>query len=177
MKVFITGTSGVGKTTLIDELARRSYVAFNTDDIPGATRLEIKATGQAVEWPTGYVDWQKYAWNWQDAKLKELLSSADLVFIGAIVGNWTVYASLFDKIFVLTVDDDILNKRLSNLERHEHQQDPANIKKMIEMNQLKQKQFIDAGAIPLDANQPVEKIADDLIEALQAAEHELLSAD
>ena len=100
MKVFITGTSGVGKTTLIDELARRSYVAFNTDDIPGATRLEIKATGQAVEWPTGYVDWQKYAWNWQDAKLKELLSSADLVFIGAIVGNWTVYASLFDKIFV-----------------------------------------------------------------------------
>ena len=50
MKVFISSSSGVGKTEVVHELINRGYTAYNADDRDlRLTRLEVKET------PTRYV--------------------------------------------------------------------------------------------------------------------------
>ncbi len=88
MKIFISASSGVGKTAIVNELKSRGYVAYDADDRSlELTRLEIKETGEPVEWPKGYVDWHYYSWNADEKRLKELLASDDTGFIAGLLSS------------------------------------------------------------------------------------------
>lgn len=162
MKVFITGRAGAGKSAVIKELQIRGLTAYNTDDIPGTTRLELKATGEVSDWPIGYVDWQKYSWNWQEKAIKSLVSSDGTVFIGAIVGNWRDFLPIFDLTIVLTVAPDVLKKRRLTRNTHEFAQDKRNVEEAI-IKASTPEEFISTGAIPIDSNRPIEQIVDDIL--------------
>lgn len=54
MKVFISASSGVGKSSVINELVDRGYTAYDADNRDlHLTRLEVRGTGEPVEWPIG----------------------------------------------------------------------------------------------------------------------------
>jgi dephospho-CoA kinase len=54
MKVFITSSSGVGKSAVVNELVNRGYTTFDADDIDlNLTCLVIRETGEAIEWHEG----------------------------------------------------------------------------------------------------------------------------
>lgn len=167
MKVLITGSSGIGKSTAIKELKRRGFTAYDTDDLPRVTRLEIKETGQPVEWPKvkEYMDWDYYAWNWQESGLKKLLASDDDVFIAAIVHNQADFYQLFDRIVVLTVDLVNLRSRIENRTRHPFGH--KNIEQMLRNHPSREAKLIALGAIPIDGSGPVEKTVDAVLAAIQ----------
>jgi dephospho-CoA kinase len=52
-KFLITGRQGSGKTTVIKQLQKLGYTAYNTDDLPDVTKLQDKETGETIEWPEG----------------------------------------------------------------------------------------------------------------------------
>jgi len=162
-KVFITGQSGSGKTTVLTELERRGYTTYNTDDILGVTRLELQETGKPVAWPKGYVDWTKYTWNWQDSELRKLLDQESTLFVGAVVGNQANYYHLFDYLFVLTIDDNELRKRRLNRNEHRYNDGHKNVEESVTRNRENTAAFIAAGAIPIAANRPVSEVADEIL--------------
>ncbi|MEI6864378.1 MAG: AAA family ATPase [Candidatus Adlerbacteria bacterium] len=161
-KYFITGRQGSGKTTVIKLLQERGFTAYNTDDLPEATKLQDKETGEVIVWPEGKVDWAKYAWNWQRPEIERLLASDETVFLGAIVSNQADFYPLFDKVFVITVDSDTLRQRL---EAHEHESHhlPGEIERMLVDHESKQEKFIKAGAEPISGGRPPEEIVDDIL--------------
>ena len=159
----ITGRPGSGKSTVIKELCRRGYQAFNTDDLPNVTQLEEQVSGKTVPWPSGPVNWKKYIWNWQEDGLKELLSLNGDVFVGAIVGNQKQYYSLFDKIFALTVTGDTLQRRLNT---HGHERTDDEKSRALAVHEEKQSRFKEQGLILIPADRPVLEIVDELIARL-----------
>lgn len=162
-KYFITGRKGSGKTTVIKLLQERGFTAYNTDDLPEATKLQDKETGEVIDWPAGgVVDWTKYSWNWQRPEIERLLASDETVFFGAIVSNQTEFYLLFDKVFVITVDSNTLRQRLETHEHESHHQ-PGELERMLADHESKQEKFIKAGAEPIPGGRPPEEIVDDIL--------------
>ena len=163
-KYLITGRPGSGKTTVIEELRRRGYQAFNTDDMPEITRLEEQATREPVPWPAGAVDWKKYIWNWQENGLRKLLRLEGDIFIGAIVGNQKGFYSLFNKIFALTITTETLRQRLDS---HAHPRTTSEKDQAIAVHYQKQARFKEQGLILIPADGSVSEVVDDILAQLK----------
>ncbi|MDB5171082.1 MAG: hypothetical protein JWO35_776 [Candidatus Saccharibacteria bacterium] len=164
-KYLITGRQGSGKTTLIKMLQKRGFAAYNTDDLPEATKLQDIKSGEAIDWPDGKVDWSNYSWNWQRKEIENLLHSADVVFIGAVVSNQKDFYDLFDRIFVITLSSDSLRLRLESHEHASHHL-PGVIERILTNHQAKQRSFINEGATPINGERPPSDIVDELLEQL-----------
>lgn len=164
-KYLITGRQGSGKTTLIKMLQAQGYTAYNTDDISESTKLQDKKTGEVIEWPEGPVDWSKYAWNWQPKVIQNLLSSADDVFIGAIVANQTDFYEQFDRVFVLTVNEQNIRKRL-NAHEHKSHHLPGEIDRIVAAHERGQQKLLKLNAEEMDANRAAEEILEDIFQKI-----------
>ena len=150
-KYLITGRQGSGKTTVIKQLQKLGYTAYNTDDLLDVTKLqdkETKETKETIEWPEGKVDWLRYAWNWQKPEIEKLLASDEIVFIGAVVSNQVDFYPMFDKVFVITVSVNTLKTRLENHEHSSHHL-PGEIDRITNDHEKKQASLINEGAEPI----------------------------
>lgn len=160
----ITNTAGSGKSAVIKELEQRGFAAYDTDDLPDVTRLEDRATGRPVEWPEPPVNWDIYAWNWQAAGLKKLLASGEDVFIGGIVSNKDDFYHLFDQIFVLTINVETLRQRLLTRTSNDFGKHPGDLARILSHHPERQRKLLTIPkAVAVDAAQPLEKVADDII--------------
>lgn len=157
----ITGSPGVGKSTVTLALKDRGHVAYDSESM--IAHLVHKATGVPAEWPKGKVDWGVYDFVWREDGLHELLDSADEVFIGASVGNQEKFYNLFDRIFVLTLDNDELKKRLLSRNK-DYGKDPRELAGILKYNTERQARYMETPqAIAIDASRPLDEIVDEII--------------
>ena len=161
-KYLITGRQGSGKTTVIKQLQKLGYTAYNTDDLPNLTKLQDRETGETIEWPDGKVDWSRYAWNWQKPEIEKLLASDEIVFIGAVVSNQADFYPMFDKVFVITVSVNTLKTRLENHEHSSHHL-PGEIDRITNDYEKKQASLINEGAETISGERPPKEIANNIL--------------
>jgi broad-specificity NMP kinase len=159
----IAGIAGSGKSTIIEELSKRGYAAHNTDDMPEVTRLEWLATGEPAEWPEGSTDFSVYGWNWQEEGLRALLDDKKPVFIGASVSNAPKFYHLFDKIFVLTIDEDTLKKRLLTRTTNNFGKHPEDLARVLGIREEIEQELRATGAIPVDTTLPLTEVTDNIL--------------
>jgi len=163
MKYLVTGIAGSGKTSVMDELSRRGYTSYSIDDIEDAVRLEDQTTGKPVDWPDGPTDFSRYAWNWQPEGLKKLLESSPDVFIGGTSSNQYDFADWFDKIFVLTVSEPTQHHRLTTRTNNDFGKHPEDLERTLRIRETVEQEALDHGAIPIDAEQSITKVTDDIV--------------
>lgn len=163
MKVFITSSSGVGKTAVVVELKKRGYTAYDADDRDlNLTRLEVKATGEPAEWPEGYVDWHYYSWNANEERLRELLASAENVFISGFLGNQEKLYHYFDKLIALTIEPQEHERRLRSRPKREFGDDEQNIQRRLEKYSEHVSKFRATGFILIDNFGSVTQTVDEI---------------
>ena len=167
MKVYITASSGIGKTAVIEELKRRGYTAYDADDRElHLTRLEVADTGEHVEWPHGYVDWHYYSWNADEERLAELLESDETVFLAGLLGNQEKLYHYFDKLVALTVNSLEHERRLRTRPKRSVGDDKQNIQRRLDKYPEHLEKFIQSGFITIDNNESVEKTANHILAAI-----------
>lgn len=159
MRIFITGRQGTGKTSVIRELQKRGYTAYNTDELPGVTRLQDKLSGEFIDWPHSQVDWEAIAWNWQPGEIEKLLASDSPVFIAAVTGNQADFYDQFDKLYALTVPAEL---HAEYIRQHEHKYTEDDVERIV-AHAYKQQKFFDAGAKEIRNDRPVEQIVDEIL--------------
>jgi broad-specificity NMP kinase len=164
MRVFITGSSGVGKTAVTNELARRGFAAFDADTVPGLSRLEISATGEPVEWPTsGFIDWKTYSWNIQAPALDELLAQHESIFLSGVCGNQDKFYDKFDALVVLTLTPEEHLKRMRSRPYRGANDDEVNIQHRLTKYATMLENFIADGFTPVDNSEAPSKAADQIL--------------
>lgn len=172
-KVLITGPSGAGKSTLAWELSRRRYAAYSTDDVPGLTHHHDTLTGQVMtSTPPAPIDFSRYLWNWDVAKLKQLLDSADPVFVAGWTGNTDENLHLFDHVFALVPSPEIAGQRV--LSRPDSVNDfgkhPDELADILSDIEISKDYWTSRGATIIDADQPIRQVADDILARINLKE-------
>ncbi len=160
----ITGYPATGKSSVADELARRGYAAYNTDDMPGLSHHAHK-DGTPVDLSKGHIeDKSELEWVWNKDKLMELLHSADQVFICAITSRQHEFYDQFDKIFVLTIDEATLKHRLLTRTTNDFGKHPNEMKMLVDGREGFEQQMFKVGAIPIDATRPLAGVVDEILQ-------------
>ncbi len=162
MNTLITGVSGSGKTTIAAELTKLGHNARNMDSVEGLCAWINLATGQPDPdfQRLSVDDWlDKYDWLWDEKRLKNLLSETPDTFFCGSSGNQDRFYGLFDKVFLLAMNDELIRDRILNNSRdHDYGRRPGEIDAIIGYYEDFQDKAIAAGAVVIDAKKPVNEI-------------------
>lgn len=89
-RVLVTGMSGAGKSTILDELRRRGLLAVDTD----------------------YDGWEVSDGNWDESRMDRLLSRHQDVVVSGTVENQVHFYDRFEHIVLLSAPLEVLMQRL-----------------------------------------------------------------
>jgi dephospho-CoA kinase len=97
--VLVTGMSGTGKSTALDELGRRGFRVVDTDS-------------------PAWSEWIPAAdeWLWREDRMAELLASteADVLYVSGCMSNQGNFYDRFDAVVLLSAPLDVILERVAN---------------------------------------------------------------
>jgi adenylate kinase family enzyme len=164
--LLITGNPGSGKSTLAAELSRRGLVAVDTDDLA----FWEDSSGVRVDRPDASDEsWLRaHRWVWSRARIEAVIAAADgaagQVFFCGIARNTDQMLDLFEKVFLLVIDEDT---QISRLAQATSPLRTDAVKRQIrEGRAVFQAQMLAIGAIPLDATASPAVLADSVLRQL-----------
>jgi dephospho-CoA kinase len=107
-RVFITGMSGTGKSTVIEELAARGLRAVDLDDPYWSELVSVPS-----DEPTGLEP--GLDWVWREERVAALLAGndGDFLFASGCSPNQGQFYDRFDRIVLLTAPASLIAERLS----------------------------------------------------------------
>jgi broad-specificity NMP kinase len=162
----IDGVSCAGKTTVCNELQKRGYQVIHGDD-ELAYWGDLK-NGERVD---GSSDEQR-AWIWDVEKVRALAADqthAATFFCGGS-RNSDRFIGLFDKVFVLEIDLDTLNRRLAARPETEWG-GTASEGESFARYQHETKESLPRNAIMIDATAPLSSVVDTILACTIAGEN------
>lgn len=137
-RVLITGMSGTGKSTLLEELSRRGRITVDTD----------------------YGGWILPNGLWDELRMADLLSGKTDVVVAGTVENQGLFYHRFDHIVLISAPLEVLLQRLSNRSNNPYGSTP-------EQQEEVRSHFADVepllrrgASLELDGRRPVADLAD-----------------
>jgi shikimate kinase len=152
-RVLITGMSGVGKSSLLHELARRGYRTVDTDygDYHEAIDGELL---------------------WREDRIDALLSEEHdgPLFVQGTTRNQVRFYPRFDDIVLLSAPADVLIERLTTRTTNPYGKDPAEIAETLGYLENVEPLLREAATLEVVTTVPVEQIADIILAHITRAE-------
>jgi dephospho-CoA kinase len=154
-RVLITGVSGVGKSTVVAELAARGFAAVDTDYggycSPGPDVAPPK--------PTAEPDWV-----WNEARLRRLLDPGDdPLFVSGCVPNQSRFYPDFDRIVLLSAAPEVVRRRLLGRSGNDYGKTPAQLERALR-DQAEIEPLLRAGATAeIDTDAPLDAVMTNLL--------------
>lgn len=161
MKIYITGVSGVGKTSVIKALSKTGMHGVDVDEL---SHWENILSGATVDWAPGMSDeWrQTHVWICDIAALKKELASAPNVAVAGNTANQNEFLSFFDKMFVLHCSPETIVSRINSRTDNDYGKHPQERQHILEWQKTYDAKMVARGAIQLDADQPLEQVLSDI---------------
>jgi gluconate kinase len=155
----IEGASCSGKTTVCKELQRRGHQAINGD-----TELAYQGDPETGE-PTNSHRHENHVW--RVVTVEALVANRDeaVTFFCGGSRNFAAFIHLFDAVFVLTIDEATLIRRLDQRPEDEWGAQPAERELTIRLHQAGTDT---PSGIPIDATQPVVCVVDEILRQADA---------
>ncbi len=150
----VEGLSGVGKSSVYDELIRRGYKAVSTD------RAWAFHVDPDTGLPGGPIHYDNWMWDEQKAATELESPEPELLFVCGSGRNRDRFLPYFTKVFNLRIDDDTMRRRLEARTDDDWPNGQEGVEVMLRLNRNDPKP---AGAIDVDATQPLDKVVDELL--------------
>lgn len=170
-KIFITGASASGKSTLCEEFVSRELQAFDIEKLPGVCAWLNKSSGDVAKYRPGVgEEWfAKNDWICDFGKINEKINSyvdSEVVYVFGICTNQYSFLNEFDQIFLLHIDDETMKYRLTNRTTNHFGKDPKEQGGRVRFKNIYINKMLKLDAIPLDATKPIKDIADIIVEKI-----------
>jgi thymidylate kinase len=178
--IYITGISGSGKSTAKAELISRGFRALDVDEDNFKSWYNRKTDELAMEQRT----WEEAEANpkWHDQhwlkierdrveKLKEEVSkSGSLVFLTGSTPNDNDIWDLFDAVIFLRVSNETLTRRIAARTNNTYGKRPGDLEDILGWNRDAEALNKGFGAVVVDAEQPIDKVVDDILEIVSKSQ-------
>lgn len=166
--VQIAGCSAAGKSAIAAVLTRRGLVSIDADEDPLLARFVDPAGAVVAEVPAAPDQaWlARHGWAWDPARLDELIQAAApaTLYVCGGADNQQELAGRFSQVFLLEIDEPTMLARLD--ERRDYH-DWGHIGDTRDYLRRKlpalQDRLRASGAIPINARQPLEQVADAIL--------------
>ncbi len=176
MRIYcITGSAGIGKSTICKALKDKGYPAYDVDN-DGLARWTNLKTGyvhpkSSVKPNQRTAEFIKsHGWFVPRSTIEEIKAKSDgnIGFIYRAIDNFDKLADLFSGVFALYVSDQTIKDRLSRRTEREWGAQPHELLQTLERHQSIYEMWRNQGANIIDASKPIDQLADELI-AMSAA--------
>jgi gluconate kinase len=142
----VDGLSGTGKSSVYDELVRRGYSAISSD--------------RAWAYNAGPIRHDTFMWDEQKAVAELESPEPDMLFVCGSSRNRDRFLAYFTKIFNLRIDDDTMRRRLEERTDADWALGQEGVELMLALNRNGEKA---AGAVDVDATQPLQQVVDEVL--------------
>jgi gluconate kinase len=150
----VEGLSGTGKSSVYEELIRRGYKAISTD----------RAWKYHAEPDTGLpgrpIRYHNSMWDQQKAVSELESPEPEVLFVCGSSRNRDRFLPYFTRIFNLRIDDDTMRRRLQERTNNEFGKQSEELDLMLRLNRSDEKP---AGAIDVDATQPLDQVVNEVL--------------
>lgn len=166
--IFVTGISGAGKSTVREELTRRGFQAYDTDEDQIA-QWQNRLTGEVTPLVTDQHRTPEFIaqndWKADPERVGELAKAGEqqTVFLCGSVGNDDEIGHLFDQVFLLSIDEATMRYRLATRSTHDFGTKPHELELLLAWHQVINEHYLDRGAIMIDANNPPPLVVDEIL--------------
>jgi adenylate kinase family enzyme len=171
-RFYITGVSGVGKSSVAEKLAEKGIPSIDIDSIRGLCHWVNNDTQKIVEWRPGMSNawYKKHQYICDKKKLINLMNSyKDIVAIAGLAYNRSELWNLFDKVFLLRCEKETFIKRITERENHDFGKHALEKENILSWYKNFEKKIVDEGAIPIDANEPLDAVVNKIIKHIKGS--------
>ena len=163
IRVLVTGMSGTGKSTVIEELAARGYKAIDTDD-DGLSEL----VSVPDDVPTGLDPGQD--WVWREDRIQELLSTddADVLFLGGCSPNQGQFYPRFDHIVLLTAPAHVIVERLVTRTNNPYGKRPEDVARVLDLLHTVEPLLRRGAGTVIDTTIPLTQVVEQVLQPVDA---------
>ncbi|MBS2539730.1 AAA family ATPase [Catenulispora sp. NF23] len=145
-RILVTGMSGTGKTTLLEELGRRGHRVVDTD----------------------YGDWHEVVDGerlWHEGRIGALLDgvaddSHELLFVQGTVRNQGHFRDRFDHVVLLSAPAEVIIERLATRTDNPYGKNPAELVETLENLELVEPLLRKSATLEVVTTVPVTEVAD-----------------
>jgi broad-specificity NMP kinase len=167
--IYVTGNSGVGKSSVRKELQRRGYEAHDTDE-DGISSWQNKATNEPVEYPDDRYrrtkEWYgQHEWRISRQKVKEFVARAKNkpIFLCGSPTNADDMLDLYDKVICLTIDKQTLQHRIAARTDNDYGKAPNELSDILGWHESFQERYKNYGVVLIDAGKPLNEVVDEIL--------------
>lgn len=167
--LWVTGSPGVGKSTVCDLLKSRGELAVDAD-WEGYNHWVDRTSGQVVAdppypVPAGWLE--RFAWRISRAEVESLAARAHdkTAFLFGSVENEVDVWDLFDLVICLVADNEILRDRLQIRTTNAFGKHPDQLAAALAWNKSAEPTYRCFGAMLIDGTQPPSEVADAVLAA------------
>jgi hypothetical protein len=166
MKVLITGYPGTGKTSIAKALHERGYNAYDTESMRGYMHAESVQSGERIPLPSPvprgwFSDTGEY--NWDVVRVLKLLNSHDDVFICALADNQEQLYQEFDRIFLLLLDETVMEQRLRLRQSTSYGKDHDERADILLNHRHFENNLLEIGATPIQSEHAIPQVVDEIL--------------
>jgi shikimate kinase len=157
-RVLLTGMSGTGKSTVIEELATLGYKAVDSD-YDGLSELVNVPDDESTGLDPGQ------DWVWREDRIQDLLSAddAEVLFLGGCAPNQGKFYPQFDHIVPLTAPAKTIVERLATRTNNPYGKRPEEVTRVLGLLQTVEPMLKRGAGCVVDTSVPLDRVVGEVL--------------